>query len=78
MGYSVRDAKMHGTQPQPLQIQPLPGPCFGPKISKASRDTTEIILLLGLFSDIANTRTQGPVLKGGTQRNMDRLEPVQR
>lgn len=36
---------MHETQSQPLQIQTLPGPCFGPKVSKASRDTTEIIQL---------------------------------
>lgn len=44
---------MHETQSQPLQIQALPGPCFGPKVPKVSRDTTEIILLWGLFCDIA-------------------------
>ena len=43
-------AKIHETQSQPFQIQALPGPCFGPNVS---RDTTEIILLWGLFHDIA-------------------------
>ena len=45
----MRDAKMHETQSQPLQIQALPGPCFGPRVFKVSRDSTEIILLWAYF-----------------------------
>lgn len=48
MGYSARDVKTNEAQAQPLQSRALPGTCINPEVSKASRDTAEIILLWGL------------------------------
>lgn len=39
---------MNEAQAQHLQKQALPGTCISPDVSRASRDTTEIILLWGL------------------------------